>query len=95
MEPGQIDEALDKALAHHEAGHLAEAEKLTGLQFSEPEPLPRDNPLWDLENVVITPHSSAIFRGWEQRTFQWFCDNLERWRAGAALRNVVDPARGY
>lgn len=59
------------------------------------EPLPADSPFWDLENVIVTPHSSSDIVGWEQRVTQLFMDNLRRWHDGRPLRNVVDPARGY
>ena len=65
------------------------------LDVFEQEPMPADCPLWDRENVLITPHSCAVFRGWERKTFGWFCDNLERFAAGRPLTNVVDPKRGY
>lgn len=65
------------------------------LDVFETEPMPPDSPFWDLENVIITPHSSGVFEGWERSAVQVFCDNLVRWRAGEPLANVVDPARGY
>jgi phosphoglycerate dehydrogenase-like enzyme len=65
------------------------------LDVFETEPLPADNPLWTLENVIVTPHSSSVYVGWETRAMEMFCDNLDRWQRGVALENVVDPARGY
>jgi phosphoglycerate dehydrogenase-like enzyme len=65
------------------------------LDVFETEPLPADNPLWGLENVMITPHCSSVYAGWERRSMEMFCDNLDRWQRGVALENVVDPARGY
>jgi phosphoglycerate dehydrogenase-like enzyme len=58
------------------------------------EPLPEASELWDLENLVITPHTGDI-QGWQARVAELFCDNLERRRAGEPLLNRVDPARGY
>lgn len=74
-----------------------EREKLAGavLDVFETEPMPADSPFWDRPDVLVTPHSCAIFRGWERKTFGWFCDNLARYLAGEHLTNVVDPARGY
>ncbi|HVY98880.1 MAG TPA: D-2-hydroxyacid dehydrogenase [Dongiaceae bacterium] len=65
------------------------------LDVFETEPLPQDNPLWDLENVIVTPHCSSVYDGWERRSVEMFCDNLDRWKRGEKLQNVVDPARGY
>lgn len=65
------------------------------LDVFEREPLPEDSPLWDLRDVIITPHCSSVYDGWERRAAEMFCDNLERRLAGRPLSNVVDPARGY
>jgi phosphoglycerate dehydrogenase-like enzyme len=65
------------------------------LDVFETEPLPPDNPLWDLENVIVTPHCSSVYDGWERRSVEMFCDNLDRWKRGEPLRNVVEPGRGY
>jgi phosphoglycerate dehydrogenase-like enzyme len=61
----------------------------------ETEPLPPDSPVWELENVIVSPHCSAVYDGWNMAAFEMFMDNLERWQRGAPLRNVVDPQRGY
>jgi phosphoglycerate dehydrogenase-like enzyme len=58
------------------------------------EPLPRESPLWDLPNLVITPHTGDV-QGWREKVAELFCDNLARRRRGDPLRNVVDPDRGY
>jgi phosphoglycerate dehydrogenase-like enzyme len=60
----------------------------------EKEPLPEESPLWDLENLVITPHTGDI-QGWREKVAELFCENLARRRAGEPLSNVVDPDRGY
>ena len=65
------------------------------LDVFETEPLPSENPLWNMANVVITPHSSSVYDGWERRAIEMFCDNLDRWQRGEALLSVVDPRRGY
>ncbi len=65
------------------------------LDVTEKEPLPAESPLWDLENVVISPHYADQVDDWEYRFAVFFMENLERWVAGDALENVVDPERGY
>ena len=86
---GVVDgEALVRALRD---GSVAGA----ALDVFEREPLPADSPFWDLDNVIVTPHSSSIDRGWERRSAIMFCDNLDRWRVGEPLDRVTDPVRGY
>lgn len=81
----------DALIAALRSGRLAGA----GLDVTEPEPLPADSPLWDMENVIITSHTSgASPRLWD-RGIDLVADNLRRWRAGEPLRNVVDFDAGY
>nr|WP_290428752.1 D-2-hydroxyacid dehydrogenase [Defluviimonas salinarum] len=59
------------------------------------EPLPADHPLWAMENVILTPHCSSVYDGWAEKSVAMFAENLDRYRRGAALHNIVDPERGY
>lgn len=63
------------------------------LDVFEVEPLPKDSPLWDIENCYITPHIAAISN--EKSGVRYFSRIIEDHRAGKALINVVDRARGY
>jgi phosphoglycerate dehydrogenase-like enzyme len=58
--------------------------------FAE-EPLPDDSPLWDLDNVIVTPHDIALVEAEEERIVELFIDNLRRRLDGEPLRNELDP----
>jgi phosphoglycerate dehydrogenase-like enzyme len=59
------------------------------------EPLSRDSPLWDMPNVLITPHTSGFRQDhWDAAT-ALFADNLRRYESGEPLLNVVDKEAGY
>lgn len=86
---GIVDEdALVDALR---GGHLAGA----GLDAHAHEPLAPSSPLWNLPNVVVTPHNGATTQETAQRGREIALDNVARWARGRPLRNVVDPRRGY
>ncbi|MFB4282824.1 D-isomer specific 2-hydroxyacid dehydrogenase family protein [Nonomuraea sp. MTCD27] len=65
------------------------------LDVTDPEPLPAGHPLWELDNVLITPHSAnprpAYWRGLAERVTA----NVHRFRDGLPLEGVVTPARGF
>lgn len=67
------------------------------LDVAEEEPMPEDCPLWDMENVIITPHISGSDLDPEntEQIFGIFYDNLTRWFQGQPLRNIVDKSKGY
>jgi len=73
------------------AGTIAGA----GLDVATPEPLPPESPLWELPNVILTPHVSGYLRGYFPGALAIFADNLGRYLAGTPLRNVVDKKLGY
>ena len=62
--------------------------------FSE-EPLSEDSPLWEMPQVVISPHMSGDFVGWLEALGELFVENFRRWERGDELLNVVDKERGY
>jgi phosphoglycerate dehydrogenase-like enzyme len=53
------------------------------------EPLPAASPLWDMPNVLVTPHSAGLSSGNPARQARMFLDNLRRWCEGAPLHNLV------
>ena len=66
-----------------------------GLDVFTQEPLPADSPLWDIPDVLITPHNAGANPYYNERATELFCDNLARYLAGEPLRNLVDIERGY
>ena len=68
------------------SGHIAGAY----LDVFEREPLDPASPLWDIPNVMISPHTASHTLGQNEAIFAIFLDNLARWRAGEPLRNDVD-----
>ena len=84
-----VDEpALIEALR---SGHLGGA----ALDVFDQEPLPETSPLWDMENVLINPHSASTSDRENERLTELFCDNLQRFVNGQPLRNVLRPDLYY
>ncbi len=84
-----IDEsALTDALA---AGRLGGA----ALDVFEVEPLPGGSPLWDLPNVLVSPHSASTAADENAFLTELFIDNLHRYLGGEPLRNLYHADRGY
>jgi phosphoglycerate dehydrogenase-like enzyme len=82
------EEALTEALA---SGRLAGA----ALDVFATEPLPPESPLWELPNVLISPHTASVTPAENGRIVDLFCDNLQRWIDHRPLRNVVDTEHFY
>jgi phosphoglycerate dehydrogenase-like enzyme len=80
--------ALIAALA---SGHLGGA----GLDVTDPEPLPADSPLWDMENVLITAHTSGATPHYWERQADLIAENIRRIQRGDPPRNLVDLEAGY
>ena len=66
-----------------------------GLDVTPEEPLPQDSPLWDMPNVIVTPHVAGGSPHRDDRTVGLFCDNLERFLVGKPLLSVIDKRKGY
>jgi phosphoglycerate dehydrogenase-like enzyme len=81
-------EALLRALRE---GRIAGA----GLDVTDPEPLPPDDPLWSLPNVILTQHTSGWSPHLDRRVTDIFAGNLRHYLAGEPLSNVVDPTLRY
>lgn len=61
-----------------------------GLDVTEPEPLPEKSTLWELDNVILTPHTSGFSPTNDQRRFEIFKDNLKHYVNNENLLNKVD-----
>ena len=66
-----------------------------GLDVTPVEPLPQNSPLWDMPNVIVTPHVAGGSPIRLDRTVGLFCDNLERFLVGKPLLSVIDKRKGY
>ena len=84
-----MDEAsLVEAL---ETGQIAGA----GLDVTPQEPLPADHPLWNMPNVIITPHTAGGSPNRQDRIVNLFCENLRRFLNGEDMLSVIDKNKGY
>ncbi|GAA3870554.1 D-2-hydroxyacid dehydrogenase [Streptomyces sedi] len=73
------------------AGRIAGA----ALDVLPEEPPAGDSPLWDVPNLMLSPHMSGDTFGWRDDLAHQFLDNFDRWHAGRPLLNVVDKRLGY
>lgn len=65
------------------------------LDVTDPEPLPKESPLWDAPNCIVTPHISGLGMMYADRAFQVLEVNLRNIEKGRELINVVDRKKGY
>jgi D-2-hydroxyacid dehydrogenase (NADP+) len=66
-----------------------------GVDVTDPEPLPKDHPLWKFENAIITPHIAGRSDQDAGRMVGTIQENIRRFVAGKPLINVVDKKKGY
>lgn len=78
-------------IEHLEKGNLRGA----ALDVFEEEPLPPTSPLWDMENVIVTPHNSWMSEMRDERRFRMILENMKRYKNNQELINVVDLKKGY
>ena len=86
--PLVVESDLAKVLA---SGHLWGA----GVDVTEIEPLPQESPMWELPNVIITPHVGGQRASRIDDMTRLFCENLRRFRCGEPLINLVDKTLGF
>lgn len=82
------DAALAAALKHKRLAGAA-------LDVFDEEPLPTDSPLWDIRELLITPHTAALSENLWQRHYDLLSENLKRFRAHRPLVGEVDKQKGY
>ncbi len=66
-----------------------------GLDVTPQEPLPLDHPLWNMDNVIVTPHAAGGSPNRDGRLVELFCDNLRRFIDGEPMLSVIDKEKGY
>ena len=73
------------------------AKKIAGaaLDVFADEPLRQDSPYWEMENVLVTPHTAAVTDKLWERQYELISDNIRRYKDGRPLRGIVEKARGY
>ncbi len=86
--PLVVESALVEAL---KSGHLAGA----GVDVTEQEPLPPTSPLWDVPNVIITPHVGGQSKLRIDQMTDFFCENLRRYQKHQPLQNLVNKRLGF
>ena len=83
-----VDEAL---LALLDNGHLTGAL----LDVFRQEPLPKDDPFWSTENILVLPHIGGLHPARDSMVAALLVENLRRFLDGAPLKEVVDRKAGY
>jgi phosphoglycerate dehydrogenase-like enzyme len=66
-----------------------------GLDVATIEPLPPESELFDLPNLILTPHCSGTTPKYDDRATELFCDNLSRYLQGQRLLNEISREHGY
>ena len=66
-----------------------------GLDVFDIEPLPDDNKLWELPNVVFSPHVAGNMENFNTPVTRLFCENLKLYLSGQKMLNIVDKKKGY
>jgi len=99
MKPGAylVNIGRGKVIDEHAMAEALKQGKLggAGLDVFEHEPLDAASPLWELENVILTPHISGANRRYMDKACDLFVENLKRFALNRPLLNVVDPQFGY
>ena len=101
MKPGSflVNVGRGKCVVTEDLIEALRTKKIAGaaLDVFEQEPLPPDNPLWSMPNVLITPHMAAKPQSYHvpERRTQILVENCERFELGKPLINVVDKSQRF
>jgi phosphoglycerate dehydrogenase-like enzyme len=101
MKPGVVFVNIGRGQCVDEAAMIAALRSgkiaFAALDVARIEPLPHDSPLWDMPNVLISPHSASTVARENERIAEIFCHNLRCWLDGrpGEMRNVLDKERLY
>jgi glyoxylate/hydroxypyruvate reductase A len=99
LKPGAVIVNISRGAVINEEGLIdaLRSGKVRGaaLDVFAVEPLPKESPMWDLPNVIISPHSASTVAAENGRIVDIFLDNLDRFLEGRPLRNQFERARGY
>lgn len=99
IKPGAylIDISRGKVVDHGALLKALQDGKLAGaaLDVFPEEPLPADNPLWGMPNVIITPHLADASSRYDSQSCELFSENLHRYLAGLTLYNLYNSDLGY
>lgn len=99
LRPGSLFVDVSRGGVSHTAAVVAAlaSGQLGGASMDvfEPEPLPGDSPLWDVPNLLITPHSAGMSPGYVDRLVRVLLASIEAMTNGAPLPNAVDRTLGY
>ena len=86
--PLVVESDLIEALRNHRIAGAA-------LDVFDQEPLATDSPLWDLDNLLITPHTAGLTEKLWERHYALISENLRRYLKGQTLLALVDKSKGY
>ena len=99
MKPGAylVDLSRGGVVDHGALIQALQEKRLAGaaLDVYPVEPLPESSPLWELPNVILTPHIAGASAHYYERAMELFVENFKRYLAGQPLLNRYDPQRGY
>jgi phosphoglycerate dehydrogenase-like enzyme len=92
-----IDISRGGVVDHGALVEVLKEKKLAGaaLDVYPVEPLPASSPLWEMPNVILSPHVAGGSKDYHERAIDMFAENLQRFLTDRPLLNIFDPNRGY